>query len=93
MLDDESINEQDMDEMKVDVIESLSDKQFDTLLGERIEILKTELEAYKEVVGRAKDAVDAVMEKYELPDEEMSAAELVVNLYKAIEEELPKLDV
>ena len=93
MLDEESINEEDMGAMKIDVIESLSDKQFDMLMEERISILKAELEAFKEIVGRAKDPVDAVMEKYELKDEEIDAAEMVVRLFKAIEEELPKLEV
>lgn len=79
------VSNDDLNEVKDSIVDKLSDRQFDQMMDAKLEVLEKERDAYKTIVGKAKDSLDALMEHYNVDDDQMDAMQEIVDLYEAID--------
>ncbi len=91
LLEDGSLEEDTLEDVRVALSDKMSDKQFDQLLDARLPILEDELGAFTAKFGRKKDPVDAIMDAYELEDADFAVADRLATLYQAVADALKSL--
>ena len=91
LLKEETVSEDQLDELKNEIIGAMTDKEYDQLVDARITLLQKASDAFKELCGRSKDTVGAIMDALGLDDDRMEEAEEVADIFEAIDAKLNEL--
>lgn len=81
MLKENTITLEQLEDIKEHVMTTVSEKEFDEMIDERLEALKGELRIYQSMLT-SKDPVDDMLEKYKLDDDMLGEAESTCKFYE-----------
>lgn len=84
MRGDLELTDDDFNEIKDAVIDSLSDRDYDKMTAVSLSILKNEVAVYNEKYGNAKDPLDVIMDAYGVDDNEMDTMQEIIDFYEAV---------
>ena len=94
LVEDKTLDEESLDELREKHITGMSEKEFDKLMDERIELLQNALDSYNKICGGSKkDPVDQFMDYYQYDDDMYDQSNEVCQLFETIKDVLPKLMV
>ena len=85
---EEELTAQKLEEIRESIEEKTKEEDLEELLTDRLKLLESAYAVYYEKFGQEKDPLGEIVETYNLPDEEIDAAEQIVNLYQAVGEEI-----
>lgn len=81
MIKENTINMEQLEDIKQHVMTTVSEKEFDEMIDERLEALKGELRIYQSIIT-SKDPVDDILKKYKLDDDMLGEAESTCKFYE-----------
>ena len=81
MLKENTITMEQLEDIKQHVMTTVSAKEFDEMIDERLEVLKGELRIYQSMIT-SKDPVDDILKKYKLDDDMLGEAESTCKFYE-----------
>ena len=94
LVEDKTLDDESLDELREKHITGMSEKEFDKLMDERIELLQNALDSYNKICGGSKkDPVDQFMDYYQYDDDMYDQSNEVCQLFETIKDVLPKLMV
>lgn len=94
LIEDKTLDEASLDELREKHVTSMSEKEFDKLMDERIELLQSAVDSYSKICSNTKkDPVDQFMDYYQLDDDMVEQSDEVCQLFETIKEVLPTLMV
>ena len=85
---EEELTAKKLEEIRESIEERTKEEDLEKLLTDRLDLLVSAYSIYYEKFGQEKDPLGEIVESYGLPDEEIDAAEQIVNLYQAVGEEI-----
>ncbi len=88
---EEELSAGKLEEIREDLEDRTKEEDLEKLLTDRMALLQAAYEIYNEKFGQEKDPLGEIVETYNLPDEEIDAAEQIVNLYQAVGDEIQVL--
>ena len=88
---EEELTAQRLEEIREELEQGTNDKDLEQLLTDRLALLQSAYDIYNDKFGQTRDPLGEIVETYKLPDEEIEAAEQIVNLYRAVGDEIPVL--
>ena len=88
---EEKLTAQQLEEIREELEKRTKEDDLEQLLTARLALLQSAYDSYNEKFGKTRDPLGEIVETYKLPDEEIEAAEQIVNLYRAVGDEIPVL--
>ena len=94
LIEDKTLDEASLDELRQKHVTSMSEKEFDKLMDERIELLQNAVDSYSDICSDTqKDPVKQLMDYYHLDEDMVEQSEEVCKLFETIKEVRPTLMV
>ena len=89
---EEELTAQRLEEIREELEQGTNDKDLEQLLTDRLALLQSAYDIYNDKFGQTRDPLGEIVETYKLPDEEIEAAEQIINLYQAVGDEIQILE-
>ena len=81
MLKENTITLEQMEDIKANIMENVSEKEFDEMVDERLEVLNGELQRYQAIIT-SKDPVDDLLVRYKFDNDMLEEADFTCKFYE-----------
>ena len=81
MLKKNTITMEQMEDIKANIMATVSEKEFDEMVDERLEVLNGELQRYQTILT-SEDPVDDLLVRYKFDDDMLEEADFTCKFYE-----------